>query len=240
VFSKDSLLKKQLRRIALLLCLFAAFPSEAALSCKNILGSIKYFFLKVGKSTNEQAFLEMNRIKEYPFQGERLIFKKLDMADIHQAEEILGGSKESYFGNKTLSQTEIFSSAIFNIINVASNSFVRYSRDSRGASNELAFYSRRDNKLVGLLGAHFNFLNQEIYLSYVVDKSLRNQGYASEALINIIHEIQRRLGGQLIFMANVYEDNFSSIKVLEKAGFEFVSNDEPLANVRLYRKVVGF
>ena len=145
MFSKDSLLKKQIRRIALLLCLFAASPSEAALSCRNILGSIKYFFLKAGKSPLEKAFLEMNRIKEFPVQSERLIFKNLDMADIHQAEEIIGGSKESYFPNKTSIGMEVFSSAIFNIVNIASNPFVRYSRDSRGASNEIAFYSKRDN-----------------------------------------------------------------------------------------------
>ena len=239
VFSKDSLLKKQLRRIALLLCLFAASPSEAAVSCRNILGAVKYYFLKAAKSPLEQTFLEMNRIKEFPIQSERLVFKNLESSDMDQAENLLGSSKGSFFGEISSDRADFFASIVFNIIKIARNPFVHMSPRTRVASNEIAFYSKKDQALVGFLGADFDFARKRVFISYVVEKAYRDQGYATEVLATFIDHIQQNVEGRIIFMGTVYKSNFSSIKVLEKTGFEFLGDDGQSSDIYLYRKVVS-
>ena len=220
----------------MLLCLFAASPSEAAVSCRNILGAVKYYFLKAGKSPLEQAFLEMNRIKEFPVQSQRLIFKNLDSSDVDQAENLLATSRSSFFGEMSSEQAGIFSSIIFNIIKLARNPFVHMSPRARVASNELAFYSIKDQALVGFLGADFDFSRKRVFISYVVERSYRDQGHATEALATFIDHIQQNVEGRIIFMGTVYKSNFSSIKVLEKTGFEFIGDDGQSADIYLYRK----
>jgi RimJ/RimL family protein N-acetyltransferase len=239
VFFKDSALKKQSRRLVLLLLILTVSPSEAAFSCKNILGSVQYFFLKAGRDPLEQAFLEMNRIKEYPVNRGRLLFKNLESADIDQAENLLGASKSSFFGQMSSEREMVFSSIVFNIINIARNPFVHLSKKSKVASNELAFYSIKDQALVGFLGADFDFIRKRIYISYVVDEFYRGQGYATEALSSFMNEIQENIKGRVIFMGTVYKTNGASIRVLEKTGFEFLGDDGQSADIYLYRKLLS-
>lgn len=239
MFSKDSLLKKQLRQIVLFVCIFSASSSEAAFSCRNILGTFKYYFLKSGKSPLEQAFLEMNRIKEFPIKSERLMFKNLEGSDVDQAENLLATSRSSFFGEMSSEQAGIFSSIIFNIIKLARNPFVHMSPRARVASNELAFYSIKDQALVGFLGADFDFSRKRVFISYVVERSYRDQGHATEALATFIDHIQQNVEGRIIFMGTVYKSNASSIKVLEKIGFEFLGDDNQSSDIYLYRKVLS-
>jgi RimJ/RimL family protein N-acetyltransferase len=216
-----------------------SFQSEAAISCKKILGSVKYFFLKSGKEPYEQVFLEMNRIKEFPVKSERLILKNLESADIDQAGNLLGASKGSFFGEMSSGREEVFSSIVLNIINIARNPFVDLFPRSRVASNELALYTLKDHKLVGFLGADFDFSGKRIYISYVIEKTLRGQGYATEALSAFINEIQDNVDGRMIFMGTVYKSNIASLKVLEKTGFEFLGDDGQSADIYLYRKIIS-
>ena len=222
--------------LILILSATGSHPAEATVSCKEILGSVKYFFLKRGKGRLEKVFLEMNRMKELSFKSERLIFKNLESADLDQAEELLGGSQTSFFGNTSSSGVGIYSAMVFGVINLAINPFVYLPPRANVASNELALYSLKDKKLVGFLGADFDFRRKRIYISYVIEKSSRGQGYATEALRAFISEIKRKVEGPYAFLATVYINNEASLRVLEKTGFEFFGDDGESSDILLYRK----
>jgi RimJ/RimL family protein N-acetyltransferase len=236
VFCGSRRLRNGAFSLILILSAMGSHPAEATISCKEILGSVKYFFLKRGKGRLEKVFLEMNRMKELSFKSERLIFKNLESADLDQAEELLGGSQTSFFRNTSSSGVGIYSAMVFGVINLAINPFVYLPPRANVASNELALYSLKDKKLVGFLGADFDFCRKRIYISYVIEKSSRGQGYATEALATFMHYIQQNVEERVIFMGTVYKSNFSSIKVLEKTGFEFIGDDGQSADIYLYRK----
>lgn len=236
VFSGSRRLRNGAFSLILVLSAFGSFPAEATLSCKEILGSVKYFFLKRGKGRLEKVFLEMNRMKELSFKSERLIFKNLDSSDLEQAEELLGGSQTSFFGDTASCGVGIYSAMVFGVINVAINPFVYLPPRANVASNELALYSSKDKRLVGFFGADFDFHSKRIYISYVIEKSSRGQGYATEALRAFISEIKRKVEGPYAFLATVYINNEASLKVLEKTGFEFFGDDGESSDILLYRK----
>lgn len=89
------------------------------------------------------------------------------------------------------------------------------------------------------MGADFDFARKRVFISYVVEKAYRDQGYATEVLATFIDHIQQNVEGRIIFMGTVYKSNFSSIKVLEKTGFEFLGDDGQSSDIYLYRKVVS-
>lgn len=91
---------------------------------------------------------------------------------------------------------------------------------------ELGIFLREDQRYIGNceLGISKND-EKQAYIGYFIDPLLWHNGYASEAVIEMIKFGFNKLSLDKIIGRCLY-NNIGSIRVLEKAGFEFLSKKE--------------
>jgi RimJ/RimL family protein N-acetyltransferase len=78
-----------------------------------------------------------------------------------------------------------------------------------------------NQKLIGDIGIHFLDTdpgNKQVEIGYTLDREFRNNGYASEALHEIIDYLFNSLNKHRI-IASIDPTNVTSIKLIEKLGF---------------------
>ena len=82
-----------------------------------------------------------------------------------------------------------------------------------------------DNRLIGLVNDVFIDENT-IELGYVIHPNYKNNGYATESLRACIELIFR--SGFSVVRAGAFEENFASIRVMEKCGLTITPNKEQI------------
>ena len=86
---------------------------------------------------------------------------------------------------------------------------------------------RENNKLIGLLRIYQHGYISGFFIEYLLAKEFRKMGLMSEALKSFIRYIKNN-SYALRIGADVSDENYDSIKLLEKFGFEKLDIDSPL------------
>lgn len=82
-----------------------------------------------------------------------------------------------------------------------------------------AIVEQKNNKLIGDIGTRFwGSTNQQVELGFTLDKIYQRKGYATEALLLLIHHLFADLKEHRI-SASAHPANEASIRLLEKLGF---------------------
>lgn len=96
----------------------------------------------------------------------------------------------------------------------------------------LALYHKNDNKVIGSLGLHYSWANQdERYnnlkvkeIGFVLSKDYWGQGLVPEAVNAVMHYFYLNKGIEA-FTCGHFKENYQSRRVIEKCGFDFVKEN---------------
>lgn len=68
-------------------------------------------------------------------------------------------------------------------------------------------------------------------IGYVIGEPFQNKGYATECVNDVINYMKNKFSTQTVY-AKYFESNIASSRVLEKNGFEIISNRNGLVRVK--------
>lgn len=116
----------------------------------------------------------------------------------------------------------------FNKTKVKLDDHVKWFNESLANKNRKIWIFENDLQPLGMIREDFN--DNQITLSWVIDPMHRGLGLGTIMLSTLIKDRNES------FIANIKKDNFSSIRIVEKNGFELISSDSFLT----YKKIGAY
>ena len=145
------------------------------------------------------------------FNEPRIILRRISLSDANQCAKWFCSSDvmENCFGGKDLNVKEVISRI---------NRYDKHYEDYGFSKMGIELISSKE--LIGDAGLMSTEIKDEIDIGYRLRKDKWGKGYASEAVIKLIHYWKsNRLSKRLIALSRL--DNEKSIRLLQKNGFKF-------------------